>query len=297
MNWQDEIITLFLFVHKNFASSLAGHCARMANYANLSFTDEEVITIFMFGIMNKQRTIKEIYTHANNHLREWFPKLPGYEAFNHRVNKLPNVFIPLIEKLQSLIPEFFSHEFYRIIDSMPIVMAQNNRRFNAKVAPDLADKSGYCSTKNLYYYGVKLHLIGSYQVGSMPVPEYIGLTPAGTSDRKAYEQILQELPEMNLFADKAYQKGCNPLASEALLQIFTPVKKEKGQKFLDAADQLLSTAISKIRQPIESLNNWIQEKTSIQMASKVRSSNGLLVHVFGRLATAMYMLVQKLLSF
>ena len=81
------------------------------------------------------------------------------------------------------------------------------------------------------------------------------------------------------------------------IQIFTPVKKEKGQKFLDAADQLLSTAISKIRQPIESLNNWIQEKTSIQIASKVRSSNGLLVHVFGRLATAMYILVQKLLSF
>lgn len=297
MNWQDEMITLFLFIHKHFRSSLAWHCARMANYSDLSFTDEEVMTIFIFGIMNKQRTIKEIYNHANNYMREWFPKLPGYAAFSHRINKLPDAFIPLIEKLQLLIPESFSQDLHRVIDSMPIVMAQNNRRFNAKVAPELADKGGYCSAKNLYYYGVKLHLIGSYEVGSMPIPEYIGLTAAGVSDRKAYEQISQELPKMNLFADKAYQKGTNPLFSEGQLQIFTPVKKAKGQEFLDAADQLLSTAVSKIRQPIESLNNWIQEKTSIQTASKVRSSNGLLVHVFGRLATAMYMLVQKLMSF
>ena len=68
------------------------------------------------------------------------------------------------------------------------------------------------------------------------------------------------------------------------------------QACLDAADQLLSTAVSKIRQPIESLNNWIQDKTSIQRASKVRSSNGLLAHVFGRLAAAMYLLLLKFSS-
>ena len=46
-----------------------------------------------------------------------------------------------------------------------------------------------------------------------------------------------------------------------------------------------------MRQPIESLFNWIEEKTGIQCASKVRSYQGLLVHVFGRLAAAMYLLV------
>jgi hypothetical protein len=46
-----------------------------------------------------------------------------------------------------------------------------------------------------------------------------------------------------------------------------------------------------VRQPIESLFNWIQEKTNIQAASKVRSYKGLTVHVFGRLAAAMFMMV------
>ena len=41
---------------------------------------------------------------------------------------------------------------------------------------------------------------------------------------------------------------------------YTPFKKEKGQTYLDAADQLYSTAISKIRQPVVSMDNSIQEK-------------------------------------
>jgi len=49
-----------------------------------------------------------------------------------------------------------------------------------------------------------------------------------------------------------------------------------------------SRAVSRVRQPIESLFNWIEEKAGIEMASKVRSSQGLLVHVFGRLAAAMF---------
>jgi hypothetical protein len=69
--------------------------------------------------------------------------------------------------------------------------------------------------------------------------------------------------------------------------LLTPVKKEKGQSFLDAADQWLSTAVSGVRQPIESFFNWLEEKTSIQLASKVRSYQGLMVHVFGRIAAAL----------
>jgi hypothetical protein len=46
-----------------------------------------------------------------------------------------------------------------LADSMPVIMARQSRRYHAKVAPELAD-SGYCPTKNVYYYGVKVHLIG-----------------------------------------------------------------------------------------------------------------------------------------
>jgi hypothetical protein len=70
----------------------------------------------------------------------------------------------------------------------------------------------------------------------------------------------------------------------------TPVKKKKGQKTLPAADKLYSEAVSRMRQPIESLFSWIDEKTGIQRASKVRSYQGLVAGVFGRLAAAMLIL-------
>ena len=218
-----------------------------------------------------------------------FPNLPKYEAFVYRVNKLGDVFIAMIETYQNMIPaETFRTNKFRLTDSMPIIMAQQGRRFKAKVAPELADKGGYCSTKKLHYYWVKLHIVGCAQEGTIPIPEKIALTSAGTHDIKAYEQILPEILQYDKFADKAYYSS-NIRGSKT----YTPVKKDKGQKYLDASDSLYSTAVSRIRQPIESLNNWIEEKVKIQMASKVRSFNGLMYHVFGKLAVAFNLLLDK----
>ncbi len=78
--------------------------------------------------------------------------------------------------------------------------------------------------------------------------------------------------------------------------LLTPVKGVKGQPEVikqrdKAADDLFSTAVSTIRQPIESLFNWLIVNTDIQRASKVRSTNGLLVHIFGKIAAAFIYLV------
>jgi hypothetical protein len=43
-----------------------------------------------------------------------------------------------------------------------------------------------------------------------------------------------------------------------------------------------------VRQPIEALFAWIEEKTGIECTSKVRSYKGLMVHVFGKLAAALF---------
>ena len=40
--------------------------------------------------------------------------------------------------------------------------------------------------------------------------------------------------------------------------ILTPAKKEKGQKTLNTADDIYSYLVSKVRQPIESLFNWLK---------------------------------------
>ena len=77
-------------------------------------------------------------------------------------------------------------------------------------------------------------------------------------------------------------------------KMLTPVKAVKEmidviKQRIKAAGDLFSTAVSRIRQPIESLFNWLIEKTNIQKARKVRSTNGSLVHIFCRLVAVIFL--------
>ena len=51
--------------------------------------------------MNKRTDIKQIHTYADRHLRDWFPKLPGYTAFVQRLNRVADVFVPLLTLIQN----------------------------------------------------------------------------------------------------------------------------------------------------------------------------------------------------
>ena len=74
-------------------------------------------------------------------------------------------------------------------------------------------------------------------------------------------------------------------------EMYTPLKGVKGmpdiiKKRVKEADDLFSTAVSRVRQPIEAIFNWLIEKVDIQRAGKIRSTQGLLIHAFRRLAAA-----------
>ena len=108
-----------------------------------------------------------------------------------------------------------------------------------------------------------------------------------------YKQAWAGIENRTFFGDKIYLD--NELNTQMIQnqnsQMYAPVKGVKGmpdiiKQRLKAADDLFSTAVSRIRQPIESIFNWLIEKVDIQRASKVKSTNGLLIHAFGRLAAA-----------
>lgn len=143
-------------VHK---SSLRFHCQRFSNNSNPEFTDEEVLTIYLFcGYCQRYFNIKEIHTFAKEYLSSWFPKLPSYQTFCGRLNMLSETFKVLVETMiQSFKPKDCD-SIISIVDSMPIVTCKGKNR-EGKVATEITSK-GYCSTKNMYYYGMKLHMVG-----------------------------------------------------------------------------------------------------------------------------------------
>jgi hypothetical protein len=286
-----KLIAMYLFISDIYKKELKFSCSRFSNNSEPEFTDAEVMTIYLYAMHIEQRfRIKQIYGYANDHLRSWFPLLPSYVAFNTRLNRLGEAF-----KLLSanLINEFLPTESIgekSLLDSMPIITCSAKRE--GKVAREITDK-GFCSTKGIYYYGLKLHALAFHRPHHLPFPEQFQLTPASENDLNLFKQAWGGIENRTFFGDKIYhdsqyfQNTANTLNSLML----TPVKCTKGEteglKQRDkASNDLFSTAVSRIRQPIESLFNWLIEKTDIQKASKVRSTKGLMVYVFGRLAAA-----------
>ena len=125
----------------------------------------------------------------------------------------------------------------------------------------------------------------------MPHPEQILFTSASVNDVTVFKEAWSEIENRIFFGDKIY--FVNDLNQQMLKyhnsETLTPVKAVKGmtdviKQRIKAADDLFSTAVSRVRQPVEAIFNWLIEKTDIQRASKVRSTKGLMIHAFGRLA-------------
>ena len=137
-----------------------------------------------------------------------------------------------------------------------------------------------------------MHLLALRRPGTLPVPDYIGLSPGADNDLTVLRSILPRLRDCEVYGDKIYADAelAERLLREQNVRLYTPIKKKKGQKELALTDRVYSKIVSGVRQPVESLFNWLEEKTGIEVASKVRSYKGLMVHVFGRLAAAMFML-------
>lgn len=287
------LISIYYYVCERYNSTLRWDVQRFSSNSNQGeITDEELITIYLFCAGYQERyKIKSMHKYIAEHWADWFPKLPTYQCFNERLNRICELFPALVscqvDELQCLGEEVV----LEVADSMPIITCSANRQPKSNF--EMVDK-GYCASKKLHYYGVKLHALCTYNKGELPLPEYIGLTPASTHDLTALRPILKTIKNRNIIADKAYadKKLNQELIEGHNSQIITPIKQVKGKplttkQFDKAYEDLFSTAVSKIRQPIESLFHWINDMTGIQKASKVRSHRGLIVHVFGKIAAAL----------
>jgi hypothetical protein len=101
-------------------------------------------------------------------VRQWFPRLPSDTAFVQPLNKVADVFAPLLEIIQQEHEEQHQGQVW-LVDSFPVALAQQGHRFKARVARELAD-AGYCSTRKLYYDGVRVHSVGRRQTGPVAKP-------------------------------------------------------------------------------------------------------------------------------
>lgn len=177
-----------------------------------------------------------------------------------------------------------------LIDSMPVMLARGNFARHGKVARDVAS-NGYCAAKKMRFYGVRLHLIATRRTSRLPKPALFWFQEASVHDLTSFKEQEISVSGATLFADKAYcDLALKKQLKEQNTELFVPRKKPKGKDQTDS-DKHYSRLVSRFRQPIESFFKWLNDKTQIQRAGFVRSTDGLLLHCFGKLSFALLLLV------
>lgn len=90
-----------------------------------------------------------------------------------------------------------------LIDPMSIITCAGKNK-TGKMATEIATK-GYCSTKNRYYLGLKLHTLAFRRKGTIPLPEMIILSSAQENDLTVLKrEAAESLINRDIFAAKRY---------------------------------------------------------------------------------------------
>jgi len=279
---QIKLFQLNRRVRKFYITTENACCQRLSNNSSPKFTDIQATTIYLYGQSLGFTTKQSVYNFAREHLRKYCEHLPTYKQFCVRINRLAPIFAELCNADLKAKPKTSKTH---IADSMPVVVAIGSRSGTAKTADEVCDK-GYCSSKKMWYYGVKIHVLAEERPNSIPIPREILVTKASVHDLPAGKLLLENAEDIELFADKAYiddEWGYD-------LQLYgvelnTPFKERgKNQIPLDDGELAWNSMVSSKRQPIEALFSQISRLTGIQNASFVRSAKGLLSFIWARLA-------------
>jgi len=72
------LVEIYLFICKR-SGRLEALAGRPSNNFRPDFTDEEVLTVYLFALFKTRRTVREFYDYTAVHFSSWFPDLPSYQ--------------------------------------------------------------------------------------------------------------------------------------------------------------------------------------------------------------------------
>ena len=285
-----QLIQLYVLVCQLYDTHGQTCFQRLSNNSRPRFTDQELITIYLFGHLQGRFEKKAIYDLIVQYWRPFFPLLPAYQTFCARLNLLLPSFQTLGGVWQAQVRQAALPEGDHLVDSLPVMLAKGGHAYTARVARDFAEV-GYCPSKKTYFHGARLHAIAQRRSGQLPLPTQLWLREGSCHDLPSLKEQGLLLSDCTLIGDKAY---CDAPLQEQLgaqgTTLHTPCKKPKKQE-LTELQKYYNRLVSRLRQPIESFFSWLIDKTDIQNAGTVRSTEGLMLHCFGKLTFAFYLLV------
>src|SRR5436853_6164067 len=96
---ENQLIQLYVWVCAIYDKHPVLKVQRMSNNHQPAFTDQELVTVYLFGHLRGHFSQRRIYDYITGHGLAWFPDLPSYQAFNYRLNRLSPSLALLLEEL------------------------------------------------------------------------------------------------------------------------------------------------------------------------------------------------------
>ena len=178
----NKLIELYCAIcHHSEDSRIAEKMQHGSNNKSAQFTDVELMTAYLWGAQQGLLTRKSIYNFIRTYHLGEFQKLPSYQAFCRRLNRLAAAFAALAEVLfeQKLASSGPTHG--HVLDSCPVMVSVGPRSNTAKTARDLCNLTRN-PTKNLWYHGVKLHVFAQLRPHQLPIPCAVQISKASLCD-------------------------------------------------------------------------------------------------------------------
>jgi len=251
---ENLLIEIYLFACHVYDTSSRACYQRLSNNREPEFTDQELVTIWFFAHCEGCFEKKKMHSLIRKYWRDWFPRLPGYQTFVLRLNRLEPTFQTFGAHLSGALAAQRAPELDHLVDSLPVMLAQNGHSYRARVGREVAD-AGFCAAKKTRFHGVRLHLIAQRRAGRLPLPAQVWLCSASHHDSKAFIEQQPELPATELFGDLAYPTPqIISHLGEQQTRLIAPRKKPKGKELTDD-EKYYNRLVRRIRQPVESLFN------------------------------------------
>ena len=110
----------------------------------------------------------------------------------------------------------------------------------------------------MYYYDLKLILLGFRRSCAIPFPEMIGITAASENDLTAFKMFFDHVLDRVIFADMAFldEAYFNIMYRKQNVIMLTPVKSVKGDPELIKQREKRLTEICSQRLYLKSVNPW-----------------------------------------
>ena len=225
-----QLIQLYVLVCHIYDTRATTCFQRLSNNAKPAFTDQELVTIYLFGQLQGVFEKKAMHKLIANYWRAFFPALPAYQTFVARLNQLEPTFHTIGSYFKQMLKDSFDPEIDRLIDSLPVMLARGGHAYTARVARDVSDV-GYCASKKTYFHGVRLHTIAQRRVGRLPLPAQVWLREGSCHDLQSVREQAISLPNSALLGDRAFPDPTfQQMLEEQQTTLLAVRKKPKGKE-------------------------------------------------------------------